>query len=182
MTEFAVGSQVSWIEHFKHEKFFFSNAMEKVLLHSGDGFSCVIPTHVLLPSSKLVQNIVPRGEQDLEIILPSVSGSTLCTIVELLRCGISIIKGGIGSITVESIKEVQGVMELLRIEGAVSVTKNLMAGQMQTGVGYGEMEETDTGTRQMVLEADHGEEEVTDIGSKEMQLGEDHGEVEETDI
>ena len=135
MPEFAVGSEVSWIEHYKHEKIFFSNAMENVLLRSGDGLSCFLPKHVLLASSKLVQDIARRGgEQDLEIILPSVSGSALCTLVELLRCGISSIKGGVGSINVESIKQVQVVMELLSIEGGVSVTKNLMAGHAKVEV------------------------------------------------
>ena len=171
MTEFAVGSEVSWIEHYKHEKIFFSNAMENVLLRSGDGLSCFLPKHVLLASSKLVQDIARRGgEQDLEIILPSVSGSALCTLVELLRCGISSIKGGVGSINVESIKQVQLVMKMLSIEGGVSVAKNLMA-------GHSKVEVTDIGSEELQLGGDHAKVEVTDIGSEQMEVGEGQGDI-----
>ena len=126
MTDFSISSQVSWVTHYKEQKLYFSRALENVRIHSGDGFMFILPTHALLASSKLVQMIFPYpcGEEHQEILLPSVSGATLLTLVELLRCGVTTIKGSIGSMNMDSIKEVQGVMEMLSIEGFVTIMKN----------------------------------------------------------
>ena len=129
MTDFTISSQVSWVDHYKEQKLYFSRAVENVRIHSGDGFMFVLPTHALLASSKLVQMIFPYpcGEKDQDILLPSVSGEILLSLVELLRCGTTTITGSIGSMNMDRIKEIQGVMEMLSIEGLVTIMKNTVS-------------------------------------------------------
>jgi len=124
MNGFPISSQVSWVHHYEVQKLYFSKAVENVRLHSGDGFIFTIPTHALLASSNLVKSILPCGEVDQDIILPSVIGKTLLPLVELLRCGMTTITGKIGSINLDSIKEIQEVMKMLSIEGCVTLMKN----------------------------------------------------------
>jgi len=124
MTDFPISSQVSWVDHYKEQKLYFSNAMEKVSIHSEDGFTFTLPTHALLASSRLVQRICSCGEEGVDILLPSVSGATLSLLIELLRCGVTSVTGSIGSMSMNIIKEIQVVMEQLDIEGFVTITKN----------------------------------------------------------
>jgi len=124
MTDFPISSQVSWVDYYKDQKLYFSNAMEKVRIHSGDGFTFHLPTHALLASSRLVQRIFPCWEEGQDISLPSVSGRTILPLVELLRCGVTTITGSIGNMKMDSIKEIQEVMKMLGIEGIVTIMKN----------------------------------------------------------
>ena len=128
MTEFPISSQVSWVDHYIEQRLYLSEVVEKVRIHSGDGFTFTLPSHALVASSKLVQTMFLSGEKDQDILLPSVRGRTLIPLVELLRRGIATITGKIGDMNTESIKEIQGVMKLLDIEGFVTVMKDESCG------------------------------------------------------
>jgi len=125
MTGFPISSQVSWVHHYEEQKLYFSKAVENVRIHSADGFTFTIPTQALLASSRMIKRILPRGEVDQDIFLPSVIGKTLLPLVELLRCGITTITGKIESINLDSIREIQEVMKMLSIEGCVTLMKNI---------------------------------------------------------
>merc|ERR1719347_1161278 len=104
MTEFPISSQVSWVDHYIQQKLYLSEVVEKVRIHSGDGFTFTLPRHALVASSKLIQTMFLSGEKDQDILLPSVRGRTLIPLVELLRRGIATITGKIGDMNTESIK------------------------------------------------------------------------------
>jgi len=92
-------------------------------VHSGDGFTLTLPVHVLLASSKLVRMVFVPGVDEQDFLLPSVRGTTLLLLVELLRCGKSKNTGSIGYRDMASLDEIQQVMEVLQIEGCVGIMR-----------------------------------------------------------
>jgi hypothetical protein len=124
MEEYAICSQVSWLDHFIEQKLYFPimTSTDQVRLCSGDEFFVSLPAHFLLASSRLVRNIFLPGMAGQDVLIPSVKGSTLLLLVELLRSGMTSSLGLMDNIGCR-LKEVQKVMELLEIPGCAALMR-----------------------------------------------------------
>jgi len=112
------------MDKFQEQRLYFSmmSVCEQVCLCSGDGFSVSLPTHFLLAASKLARNTFVPNLTSQVVFLPSVRGSTLLLLVEILRSGKTSSFGRMDNMGV-SLKEVQDVMELLRIPGCTALMR-----------------------------------------------------------
>ena len=88
MEDYNICSQVSWLDSFLEQKLFYNTSgNEQVRLWSGDGFSVCLPAHLLLATSKLARMTFFTHGVDQDVFLPSVQGSTLLLLAEILRGG-----------------------------------------------------------------------------------------------
>jgi len=123
MEDFTICSQVSWLENLVEQQLFSeSSCSEQVKLCSGDGFSVSLPAHLLLASSKLARMTFVTGAEHQEVIIPSVQGSTLLLLAEILRSGRTSHLDKIDSMA-HRLNEFNEVMELLDIPGCVSLMR-----------------------------------------------------------
>ena len=130
MADYPICSQASWLELFLEQKLNLplksGSLSEQVKLCSGDGFSVSLPSHLLLASSKLARRTFVSGEAGQDVVLPSVRGSTLLELVEILSSGITSklsMKGSMGENMGQSLRDIREVMELLDIPGCVSMMR-----------------------------------------------------------
>ena len=120
-----VSSEVPWLEKppqtgYLHQSF--PTPHVKVL--SGDGFCVSLPLPLLLASSSLLRSILSSGQccGSVDISIPSVGGGTLVLLTEILR------RGETSSLeradnAVESLKEVQGVLDMLLCDASVTLKR-----------------------------------------------------------
>jgi hypothetical protein len=125
MEDYTICSQVCLLDHFLEQKLYFAmlaSNSDEARLCSGDGFSVSLPAHLLLASSKLTRDTFTPGQAVQDVFLPSVKGSTMLLLVEILRSGKT---GSLG--TMDNLgcmlKEVQEAMELLEIPGCTSLMR-----------------------------------------------------------
>ena len=98
------------------------SVIEQVKLWSGDGFSVSLPSHLLLASSKLARRTFIPGENGQNILLPSVRGSTLLLLVEILRTGVTSNQGK-EEIMGDRLTDIRELMWLLDIPGHIGMMK-----------------------------------------------------------
>ena len=94
---------------------------EQVKLWSGDGFSVSLPSHLLLASSKLARRMFIPGEECHDILLPSVRGSTLPLLVEILRSGVTSNQGK--KIMGDRLTDISELIEFLDIPGHIGMMR-----------------------------------------------------------
>ena len=127
MADLTICSQVSWLDHFLEQKLhlfsLLSSTSYQARLCSGDGFSVSLPAHLLLAASKVARDTFIPGQACQDMLLPSVRGSTLLLLVELLRSGMT---GNLGMMDNlgHRLNEVQEAMTLLEIQGCVALTRD----------------------------------------------------------
>jgi len=124
MTDNPICSQVSWLDLFLEQRLYLSmqSVSEQVKLWSGDGFSVSLPSHLLLASSKLARRTFIPGENGQNILLPSVRGSTLLLLVEILRSGVTSNQGK-EEIMGDRLTDIRELMWLLDIPGHIGMMK-----------------------------------------------------------
>jgi len=118
MVDTRISSQVSWLDLFLEQKLFLSKHSEQVKLCSGDGFSVSLPQELLLASSRLARRTFITGEEGQAVLLPSVRGSTLLLLIEILRSGVTSNLDRMESIG-DRLWDIREVMEMLDIPGCV---------------------------------------------------------------
>ena len=126
MEEFTICSNVSWLYHFLEQKLHLCSMLSvtsyQARLCSGDGFSVSLPAHLLLASSWVARNTFILEQAGQDVFLPSVRGSTLLLLVEILRSGKTSNLGIMDNLSYR-LKEVQEVMMLLDIPGCIALTR-----------------------------------------------------------
>jgi len=125
MEDYTICTQVDWLDHFLEQKLYFSmmaSNSEGARLFSGDGFSVSLPAQLLLAASKLSRKTFIPGQTMQDVFLPSVRGSTLLLLVEILRAGRTSSMGTMDNMGY-MLKEVQEAMELLEIPGCTSLMR-----------------------------------------------------------
>ena len=125
MEDYTICSQVCWLDHLIEQKLYLSmlaSNSDEARLFSGDGFSVSLPAHLLLASSKLTRDTFTPGQAVHDVFLPSVRGSTLLLLVEMLRTGRTSSMGTMDNLGC-MLKEVQVAMELLEIPGCTSLMR-----------------------------------------------------------
>ena len=124
MDGYSICNQVTWMDTFQEQKLYFSmiKFCEQVSLCSGDGFSLSLPAHFLLAASKLARSTFVPNMKGQVVFLPSVRGSTLLLLVEILRSGKTSSLGRMDNMGYR-LREVQEVMELLRIPGCTALKR-----------------------------------------------------------
>jgi len=134
MEDFTICSKVSWINHFQEQKLQHFSVLfpssNQARLCSGDGFSVSLPAQLLLASSRLARDTLTPGQDGQDVILPSVTGSTLLLLVEILRSGKTSSLGTMDNLG-HSLREVQEVMMLLDMPGFVALMR-VDSGGMKT--------------------------------------------------
>jgi len=132
MADAIVRGEVSWPGLLKEQKqgFRMSNTMDQVRLHSGDGFTVSLPSQLLLASSELARRILVPRESGHDIVIPSVKGSSLLLLVEILRSGVSKdlvgIKNNVNNTLLDELRDSMGLLEIV---GYVEVTTVAMSAQ-----------------------------------------------------
>jgi len=127
MDDLTICSKVSWITHFLEQKLqhfsILSSSSHQATLCSGDGSSVSLPAQLLLASSRLARSSLNPGQDGQDVLLPSVRGSTLLLLVEILRSGKTSSLGTMDNLG-HSLKEVQEVMTLLDMPGSVAFMRD----------------------------------------------------------
>ena len=120
MADTCITSHVSWLDLFLEQKLFLSMHSEQVKLYSGDGFSVSLPPELLVASSGLARRTFITGEEGQAVLLPSVRGSTLLLLIEILRSGVTSNLDRMESIG-DRLLDIREVMEMLDIPGCVDM-------------------------------------------------------------
>ena len=127
MADYPICGQVSWLDLFLEQKLFLPmlsfNLTEQVKLYSGDGCSVSLPSHLLLASSMLARTTFVPGEHAQDVLLPSVRGSTLTLLAEILSCGMTCNMALTQSMG-DSLRDIRDVMEMLDIPGCVAMMRD----------------------------------------------------------
>ena len=126
MVDYTIWSQASWVDNFLEQKLYFSllsSTSEQARLCSGDGFSVSLPAHLLLAASKLARNTFIPGLPGQVVRLPSVRGSTLLLLVQILRSGRTSSLKSVEELG-DMLKEVQVAMALLEIPGCTALMRD----------------------------------------------------------
>jgi len=123
--------EVYWPELLMEQKqgFRMCDTLDQVRLHSGDGFTVSLPAQLLLASSELARRILVPRESGQDLLIPSVKGSSLLLLVEILRSGVSNELVGINNTMNNKLNELRDSMGLLEIVGHVGVTKVAISAQ-----------------------------------------------------